>query len=269
MTNEQLMYKAPSIFADRPYHEQTEKYRFIPTIKVVDALRDAGFYPVKASQSKARYEKKDFTKHTIRFRQSPSLTRPYEVGGIIPEIVLVNSHDGTSAYNMMLGLFRLVCSNGLVVADSKLDSIKVRHTGSKNLCQDIIDVSGRIIEEAPKTLEVVNRWQNIMLSLEEQTAYAKAALTANAEDTTIALEPGQVLRARRYADSNDANGGHRNLWKTFNVVQENLIRGGVRGQTLNNSLMATREIKSVDRNIGLNKALWTLASEMEAIKTKQ
>lgn len=263
LSNEQLQRLSPSVFALEPWQAQSKNYRFIPTINVIDALRDAGFHPVRAQQSRSRIEgKANFTKHMLRFRQLNPVA--YQVNDIIPEIVLINSHDGTSSYQMSLGLFRLVCSNGMVVQDANLDNIRVTHRGDRDLCQNVIDVSAQIIGEAPKALELVNRWQSLTLQAPERLALAEGAKALN--DTTIDFSPERLLNYRRYADAPKPDGSS-DLWKTFNVIQENLIRGGVRGRTTNNRIMRTRAVTSVDRDVKLNKALWTLAAKMAEIKT--
>lgn len=262
LDDEQLNRIAPSIFADQPWRDRSERYRFVPTINVVNALRDAGYFPVKAMQSRSRIPGKgEFTKHMIRFR---SKLNGFEVNDTIPEIVLINSHDGTSAYKMMMGLFRLVCSNGLVVADKTIDSIHVRHVGDRDLCQEVIDVSGKIIEEAPKTIDTMNRWGAIELNRPEQLAFANAA--AEVYETAIDVQPERWITARRFADQPKQDGS-RDLWKTYNVIQENMLKGGLYGRNSNGRRTSTRQIKSVDRDVKLNRALWTLTEQMEALKT--
>lgn len=261
LTNDQLQKKAPSVFALEPWQERSDRYRFIPTINVIDALRDKGFYPVSAMQSRTRIEgKENFTKHLIRFRNS---LENYQANDTLPEIVLINSHDGTSAYKLMFGLFRLVCSNGLVVADGQIDSISVRHTGDKDLRQSVIDASGEILNEAPKVLETVNRWEKIQLTYGEQTALAESALKINS--TTLKLEARKLLYSRRFSDNGNQDSS-RSLWKAFNVIQENLIKGGIIGVNNAGRGIRTREIKSIDANTSINKALWTLSAKMAEIK---
>lgn len=257
-----LLRKAPSIFALEAWQERSEHYKFIPTINVINGLRDNGYYPVKASQSRSRIEgKENFTKHMLRFRANTSTE--LAVNDVIPEIVLINSHDGTSAYKMMLGLFRLVCSNGLVVADAMLASIRVRHSGSDDLVDEVIETSRRIISEAPKTLETVKRWEGIPLVQDEQLAFANSVKALNYSTVDVPAE--RLLQARRSADMGN---GSRSLWKTYNVVQENIIKGRVVGRGTNGRLRHTREIKAVDKDVKINTALWTLAEEMAKLKSK-
>ena len=261
LDNEQLRRKAPSVFALEPWQAQSDKYKFIPTIEVVNALRDAGFHPVSANQSNSRIEgKKEFTKHMLRFR---STFNQLQVNDVIPEIVLINSHDGTSSYQMTLGLFRCVCSNQMVVSDSQLESIRVRHSGSNNLCQDVIDISGKIIADAPKAIETTNRWNQLLLTKEEQTAFAVSA--KEVYQSTLDVSPERLLAPRRYSDI-DKGTELRSLWKTFNAVQENVIRGRIYGRNTAGRLMRTRSVTSVDRDVKLNKALWVLAEKMAELK---
>src|SRR5215467_3336134 len=116
MTNDQLRASAPSIFATEPWHQMSERYAFIPTIEVVDKMRAEGFMPVQAVQSKSRVEgKADFTKHLVRFRDMRHGDQPLtnHLGRLYPELLLTNSHDGASTYNLHSGLFRFICGNGL------------------------------------------------------------------------------------------------------------------------------------------------------------
>src|SRR3990167_4678155 len=261
--NEQdLRRLAPSIYATEPWQAQSDKYRFIPTINVVTALQDSGFHPVRAMQSRSRVPgKAEFTKHMIRFRRAGD----YNVNDIIPEIILVNSHDGTSAYKISMGLYRLVCSNGLTVADTAISNIiRFTHRGAHDLCREVIDVSAEVMAESPKVLTTVNLWKTINLTMAEQTAFAESVKNLNY--STIEIKPDSLLSARRLEDYRSKEDNTRDLWRTYNVVQENVIRGGVMGRTANNRLRRTRQIKSVDGDIKLNKALWTLAEKMAGIK---
>lgn len=251
---------APSIFATEPYHKVTEKYKFIPTSEVVNVLRENDFLPVKASQSRCRIEgKKEFTKHLIRFRRRRDLETALQE---TPEIVLTNSHDRTSAYQLLLGLFRLVCSNGLIVGET-FSKIKAIHRGNNNILNNVIDASYEIIENAPTILNRVETWKNIPLNKEERIAYANSALKLS--PSTLNLTPERLLAYRRIEDKPDER-DNKSLWLTYNTVQENFIKGGIYGQSANGNYRRTKKITSIDKDTKLNKALWTLTEEMEKLK---
>lgn len=264
LSNEQIQRLAPSAFAGQEHNSLSSRYAFIPTVRVIDAMRENGYLPTEASQSRSRTADKEyFTKHLIRFRQSTGdLTN---VGDSAMELVLVNSHDGTSAYKLMLGVFRLVCSNGLIVSESLAESIRVRHTG--NIVNEVLDGTVKLIERAPVVQATMEAWRKIELSTPEQSIFAEQALAIRYDGEKSPVTVEQVLQARRNADtSND-------LWTVFNRVQENVQRGGLRyyntdaqpGQRVRNR---TREVKGIDQTTTLGRALWTLAEKMEELKTK-
>lgn len=260
LSNTELMAIAPSIFATQAWENMSDRYTFIPTITVVDRMRTEGFVPVAATQSRTRIEgRKDFTKHLIRFRDVRNGDAPAirTLGEVYPELVLTNSHDGGSAYKLDAGLFRLVCTNGMVVSDGTVSQIKTRHSGSAD---GIIDATYSIVAEFPKVLESVERFSQLRLSAPQQTAYATAALALRYDEGEAPVVPAQIVRPRRTADVDST------LWNTFNVVQENLVNGGVRGQNPETRRrLRTRAVAGISENTRLNKALWTLTEEMRKL----
>jgi Domain of unknown function (DUF932) len=271
LTIEQIGQFAPSALAVHAHESRSERYAYIPTLDVIQGMMKAGFQPFKASQSVSRVEGKgDFTKHMIRFRRAGA--ELVNVGDSIPEVVLINSHDGTSAYKLIAGIFRLVCSNGLIIADSTIGSVSVHHKG--NVLDNVIEGSYRIISDSQVAMDRVAQWSNLQLTTGEQSLLAEAAHTIRFADvegkTTTPILPAQLLQARRHYDNGN------DLWKTFNRVQENVIQGGlsartrsgyVEGNFVPSRRVSTREIKGIDQDVRLNRALWTLAEKMAELKT--
>lgn len=261
LTLEQIRQAAPSAFATEAHQNMSARYGYIPTSRVIEAMMSAGFQPFAASQSRTSIEdRRGHTKHMIRFRASNSVVA---VGDTFPEIVLINSHDGSSAWQLMAGLFRLVCGNGMVVADSLVGAIRVPHTG--NVIERVTTGSVEIVEHMPVVVDAVARWKQIQLSHNEQHAFAEAAHTLRFADEegkiNTPIRPEQLLRAQRSADmSND-------LWSVFNRVQEHVIKGGLHayrpGAT---QRVTTRAIKGIQQDVKLNRALWVLAERMAALK---
>lgn len=253
VVHQQLFDKAPSIFAATPYHAMSSKYTFIPTIDIVDALSKQGFTPAKVMESRTRKaEKAGFAKHMIRFRNSDILPQK---GDLIPEIVLTNSHDGSSAFQISAGLYRLVCSNGLTVGNDQM-MVRQRHSGR---IDDIIEGVFSVIDEMPAVLETAKEWQGINLTDPQRIAFARSALPLRwdgGENENYPVSPERLLMPRRPADNS------ADLWTTFNVVQEKLIKGGVRMQSSDGRRRNSRTIKSVSEDQRLNKSLWKLASEL-------
>ena len=274
LENADLQRLAPSVFARRPWGGVSEKYRFIPSIEIVDALRDAGFYPVRAQQSTSRIPgKREFTKHMLRFRMRGA-DQPQALGDVIAEAGFTNSHDLSACFDPFGGLFRLACLNGMVTAINEMVNYKTRHVGARDIVQSVLDSTLAIFRELPKSLERAARWKTIELSPEEQEGFAVAALPLL--DSTLEISPAEILRPRRDVDRDRSSGAHGagtyyrpapDLWRTFNVVQENMIKGGARALSTTGRWMHTRSINSVDRDLKLNKALWTLTEKMAELKT--
>ena len=263
LTLDDIARKAPSVFAQQPYEKMSEKYRFFPTSEVVNGMIAAGFQPVHAQQSRCRIEgKSDFTKHLLRFRHT-DLMKDIEVNQEVPEIVLLNSHDGTSSYQISLGLFRKVCSNGLMVSSGQIADVRVRHSGRESLIQDVIEGTYSIIKDAPIVAEQIDQWKHIKLEPKEQALLARAGL--DVRETTLDISDAEILRPRRFSDSGDHD-GTRDLWRTFNTIQENLIKGGPEGVGATGRRQRIRGVNSVDGDTKLNRALWQLAEGMANLK---
>lgn len=252
LSNEQIAYYAPSVMASEAHESRGERYSFIPTIRVIDGLRAEGFQPYEIRQTKVRDAgKREHTKHMVRMRHASSI-----VADEVPEIILLNSHDGTSSYQIMSGVFRFVCSNGLIAGDM-FNNIKVRHSG--NVVGDVIEGATRVLEDAKQIGSRIDEYKAITLNHDEQTAFARAALQLRWGDDQPVV-PGSILRPSRWQDRED------NLWTVYNRVQENMMKGGVRGRSATGRRTTTRAVGGVTENVKLNKALWTLADTMAALK---
>lgn len=257
LNDNQLISIAPSIYAPAPHESRSNRYEFIPTITVLNELRKEGFMPYSVAQAKSRIPgKTEFTKHMIRFRKAG-----FETGEEIPEVVMINSHDGTSSYKMFSGVFRMVCLNGLIAGDVEQD-FKVNHKGG-DVLTEVVESAYEITDGFLKVREEIKEMKAIELKKDEQTAFAEAAITLKYDEGKAPINPEKLLSQHRTADTEN------NLWTTLNVVQENLIRGGQTGYIHNNGntkRVKTRPVNSIDGNVKINKALWILANRMAEIK---
>lgn len=253
--NSEILRTAPSVFAHHPWQQVSSKYGFVPTIEVVDMLRAEGFSVVRVNQSGTKtVGRAPFSQHMVRLRHQSYLTP--DVGDEVPEIVLVNSHDGNCSYRFMAGIFRLVCSNGLVVGTGDFGRLTIRHVGGEDFYKQVVRVSRQLAEQTPAIMGRIDRWKQIELTRPQQEAFAAAAMELR---PSTSLEPCQLLTHRRMADNKP------DLWTVTNRLQESLIRGGLYTRTASGRRTVTRPIKSVDGDVRLNQALWTLAERMEAL----
>lgn len=257
LTNDQIRTVAPSIFADEAHESRSSRYVYIPTVTVLDKLREEGFQPFMVCQTRVRdQEKKDHTKHMIRLRHASRI-----MDKEANEIILLNSHDGTSSYQMIPGVFRFVCSNGLVVGESMGDQ-KVRHSGSHDVVDDVIEGAYEVLRQFERVDGQRDAMRSQILRPYEQMALAEAALSYRYDETKAPapITASQLLMPHRVEDrSND-------LWTTFNRVQENVIKGGLRGKNKANRRTTTRAVNGIDQDVKLNRALWVLA---EALRNQQ
>ena len=255
LTRSQLRLVAPSIFADSPYTSRSERYRFIPTTEVLDALEGQGFFPVRAVQSCSRIPgKRNYTRHMIRFRQKDDFFIPDQKAEI-PEIVLINSHDGTSAYKFLSGIFRMVCSNGMIVQSEDFGSVSVRHMGgkdSKEFHDRVIGATFQVLDDAGNAVNRINEWKSIPLTDSQRMAFATAALELKPSPIT----PEQLLIPRRIEDQKT------DLWTTVSVVQEHMLKGGDSGRTGTGRRTRTRTVRAVQEDVRLNRAIWVLAENL-------
>ncbi|MCK7615014.1 DUF932 domain-containing protein [Roseibium sediminicola] len=266
LSEDELRRLAPSIFATSAHESRSDRFQPIPTIDILRGLMEEGFMPVGAKQARTRDEtKSDFTKHLIRLRRLDD-DRKYSVGDTVCEILLKNANDGTSAYDLMAGLFRVCCLNSLVSQTSTLDSVKVRHSG--DVGQKVIEGTYRVMKEAEKALIAPADWSMLNLNTDERHAFAEAAHVLRFGDaegeTNTPVKPQQLLDPRRRGDTG------KDLWTTFNVTQENMIRGGIRAVSREANgrrrQSRTRAVNGIDQDIKLNKALWVLTEKMAELK---
>lgn len=242
----------PSILAEHASPTRSDRYKFIGTKDLLGSMQNAGFVPMEISQTGARKsEDQAYRKHMIRFRPRFAVGGHDTQSGYSPEVVLVNSHDGTSSYNLHCGIFRFVCANGLVVADAMFASLSVRHSGRLD---DVIDASYRVIEEAPKLTAKVEAMRQTILSPEQRYEFASKAAEIRL-GKPVNCHAGQVLSLRRYEDQT------HDLWTTFNAVQENLIKGGIRLRASGANWRQVRSVNSINDSLRINKALWALADD--------
>ncbi|EKN3596561.1 TPA: DUF932 domain-containing protein [Yersinia enterocolitica] len=249
LTDDELMRFVPSVFSQEKHESRSARYTYIPTITLLDSLRSEGFQPFFACQTRVRDpERREHTKHMLRLRRAGQIT-----GKQVPEIILLNSHDGTSSYQMLPGLFRQVCQNGLICGET-FGEVRVPRKG---------DVVSQVIEGAYEVLGIFDRveekrdaMQSLMLPPPARLALAKAAITYRFGEDHQPVTEAQVLTPRRYEDYSD------DLWTTYQRVQENLIKEGLSGRNAKGSRTHTRAVRGIDGDVKLNRALWVMAETM-------
>lgn len=267
LTKESLKRLVPSVYQSSAKDGLSSRYTFIPTSVIIDEMENNGWLPVKAQESRVRdSSNKGYQKHMIRFRNfHEKVQDKLQVGDTFIELVLTNSHNGLSSFVFNCGLYRLACSNGMVVSERDFNSAHIRHNSYD--AQHVLNICKGTINKTPQIIEGVNTMKAIELSDYEKLAFANSAKVLRFGNSQE-IDTERLLLPKRTSDQGN------DLWKTMNVVQENLIKGGVKYDRFNSAgrysgQRTTREIKAIDGGIKLNQALWTLALEMAKIKTSK
>jgi hypothetical protein len=260
---EEMKARVPSIFAEQPFRA-SDRYVPISSTNIMSSLIREGFQPVEARQGRTRDpDRRNFTSHMVRFRKDSDLARKM-VGDVFFEVIMRNAYDGTAAYDFSAGLYRLICSNGMAVDEGLIASVHVRHVGNEErITKEVIDGAYEVVRQAPIALAAPRLWSGIELSRDDRMELAEQARVARFGDghgrVDTPITADQLLIARRPADQGN------DLWRTFNVLQENTVRGGLsaRGRTRR---FTTREVHGIDQDMNLNRTLWRQAAEMAKVK---
>jgi hypothetical protein len=251
---EDVRQRAPAVFAHTPHARTSRKYTFIPTERVLSGLMSAGFVPVDARQARTRRASPMHARHVLRLRRRFETVKLKDA---IPEIVFLNSHDGTSAYQLRMGVFRVVCTNGLIVSRGAFPAYRVSHRG--DVVDEVVTGALEVSERFDSLAAQVVRMEHRAMPKGEQIGFAERALALRFPvPTASGMQPSQLLNCRRFEDVGS------DLWSVLNRVQENLLVGGLSRWAASGRLTRTRRITSIRENVRLNSRLWDLATEVLA-----
>lgn len=266
MSTEQLKDACPLAFASKPTNPDVSgKYLFVNTETIVNDLEKLGWLPVQAAQRKGRSGKSTiFSKHMIAFQNPEIMIKGKDGDDAFPRIIMTNSHDGMQAFKFSVGIFRLVCSNGLVVADEQFSDFKIKHKGYT--FDELRSVVNGAVNDLPNKVQVLNDMKNRILSREEKEQLAIDAMLIRAgikpnsdkakEFNYDAETIEDILEPKRTADQGD------NLWKVFNVIQEKITQGEFHAALKGAKVRKVRKIKSFEKDLKVNKELFQLATSL-------
>jgi hypothetical protein len=244
MNIQDLRTTVPALFQTEKLSKLSDRYTVVPTIDVVEKFIENGWQVSSAKQ----VGKTAFAKHQVRLRNSELP----QVGDSLLEAVITNSHNGSSTLQVGAGLFRLVCSNGLTVPVSTFGDMKQTHLNLS--MSDVELITEQFVINTPKIQKSVTRMMEVTMDIERKIDFVSKAVGIrwkNTEDiSTLTLET--IIDPLRDGDSDD------NLWTTFNVVQEKLIRGGFIKQQGRNT-RSVKGIQSLNMDNMINTKLWELA----------
>lgn len=284
---------APAVFSASKAEHLTDRYVSLHTSDLIPVMKDYGYVPVQAAQRGSRKAKnptgilnnsekfsessvnavESFNAHLLSFAHTSTLNQDLQgtnpVGaGFRPEIILYNSHDGSSSVQLYAGCYRFICSNGIVAGDGFNQRMYHSKSGLsgfeemlKNTVQSLPEMQARIqrlkrvqldSEQARRmaVMGVGTRWDMLPNDLQDITG-------TYANDRTVQ----NALRVSRMADTGT------DAFTVFNRIQEAVIRGNAYVQSFTKvnpygTLRKARAVGSAKESIRINTELWDIAEEV-------
>tara|TARA_R110002051_G_C8739753_1_gene498901 strand:+ start:1117 stop:1950 length:834 start_codon:yes stop_codon:yes gene_type:complete len=263
---QQFAYNSDSpVLAAEPSSHVSEDYKFLSTIDTVNRLNDEGWRTMSVQHVNKRDKTKLATaKHRVILAPPGDFSENI-VGGTTPRLIIQNSHDGTSALRFMLGLFRMICSNGMIVSTSMLEAMRMIHKQSHRGSMD--ELLNRFGESWERTSSTIEKWKNITLNGVEAKDFALKAFQLrhpSIDKDSIGTNHEQLLLASRTEDESPT------LWHRFNTVQERLTLGGysiagpVPDGALRNRRQGARALRGAAADTRMNRGLWDIALQAES-----
>lgn len=265
LTKEELKKACPAAFKTEPTNPKvSDRYVQANTETVIDDLEKLGWYPVQAKQCRTNKNSSGVRSlHMIAF-QNPDvkIVKQGPDGGETvdswPRIILTNSHDGFNSFKFLLGMFRLICSNGLIVGDTELVNMSVKHINYD--FETLRDIVKTAIEQVPNIVCKMNAMKNTVLDDEQKVELAKNVVKIRKgieDDQKFEIDEKtimDILDPMRKDDKSD------DLWTVFNICQEKMIKGEYYDTNSKQKTRKQRKITSIKKDIDFNQKLWAIAT---------
>ena len=262
LEDNEIKYLAPVAFKSEMSTQEvanlglSHHYSFVPTMNVVRDLQTMGWDCVDAKQVKSRKKSTNgYQKHMLTFEHPK-----YKVEGVeeYPQLLLTNSHDGGNAFQLSAGIFRLVCSNGLVIKTEDYGTQRLIHKGySFEAVQEMVEGFIATIDETMTRITAMKRTklnEDQMIEFAKQAALLRfTSKSYNEENIDKVVYIDELLDATRKEDNGNA------VWEVFNRVQERLVGGNYHYKGTKDKPRKARPIKNFQQNFEVNKKLSELA----------
>ena len=235
-----LRERVPAIFTKTPSPKVSNRYSFADSEYYLQKFIDADWTIHSARQ----VSKSEYAPHQVILRNKDIAT----VGDLLPQLIFTNSHNGIKKMTMDTGIYRLVCSNGLVVPTSITQSLSIKHIDLGDSTTDTIVNS--FYEKIPIIMNSIDRMRNKILTNDEIDNFTYNALQIRFINA-VGININDVVKPSRIEDYSD------DLWTVFNVVQEKIIRGGIQLPSKRHS----RPINNFVNDNDINTKLWQLAEQ--------
>lgn len=242
-----------SIFTKYPKPGLSSKYVFIPTNIIISDLEKLGWIPFKSQEIKVKkVENRGFQKHGIHFYNENIFTiEEKEQNKIYPTLLVMNSHNGGSSFQFRVGLYRLVCLNGLVISEAEFSKIKIPHIGYS--FQELKITINQILEKLPSITDKINIFKTKQLSSSQIEKFTKQLFY-------VRFKPEQTTPFHNLIPSEREEDKGSSLWVVFNRITEKILRGGFQVENTNKeTIRKASPVKSFIKQVEYNQKFWELA----------
>jgi hypothetical protein len=208
---------------------------YIPTLDVITKLQHEG-WQLKGVDEQRGKNRKISSNYVQMHHPDFAVKNSKGKDEAYTSITISNSCNGAKPLQMSLGMFRQVCTNGLVMFDQHAETENIKHIeiNYRNLDRFIASVTNK----TGKLLTEVSEMKHKGLSIEDMRKLATEAASLRYNDLED-INIDDLLTVNRVEDeSND-------LWTVFNRIQENL----------------THDVSNMNEDIKLNKQLFSLANQ--------
>lgn len=264
MTMDELRQACPLAFKESVTNPNvSDRYVHATTATVIEDLGKLGWKPVQAKQCRPKKNSKGIRSFHMIALQNPDVKivktndDGTETVDTYPRIILTNSHDGFNSFKFMVGLFRLVCSNGLVVSDGEMANMSIRHINYS--FEELRRVVAEAIKQVPDIVCKMNTMKNTEVTEEQKREIATEVMKIRkdvGEDEKFDIDEATIMEILNPVREEDKS---NDLWTVFNVCQEKLIKGGFSAEGKNKKVRKQRSITSIKKDIDYNQRLWAVA----------
>ena len=264
MTMDELRQACPLAFKESVTNPNvSDRYVHATTATVIEDIGKLGWKPVQAKQCRPKRNSKGIRSFHMIALQNPDVKivktndDGTETVDTYPRIILTNSHDGFNSFKFMVGLFRLVCSNGLVVSDGEMANMSIRHINYS--FEELRRVVAEAIKQVPDIVCKMNTMKNTEVTEEQKREIATEVMKIRkdvGEDEKFDIDEATIMEILNPVREEDKS---NDLWTVFNVCQEKLIKGGFSAEGKNKKVRKQRSITSIKKDIDYNQRLWAVA----------
>lgn len=259
LTEEDIRKTCPFAFMTNPSNpDVSDKYVQATTIDVVHDMAKLGWFPVVAKQCRNKKNSKGIRSYHMIALQNPNVKVLDSDGNIegYPRIILTNSHDGFNSFKFMCGFYKLLCSNGLVIADAEFVNISIRHI--HYTFEELVKTVTNIVQNLPNFVNSVNNMKKTILNEDEKIKIAKQFYISKkglSNDEQINNETiFEILKPNREEDK------FNDLWSVYNTCQENIIKGNFYAINSKKKNVKQRAVVSFKKDIEYNTNFWKIAN---------